>query len=74
MEINEIDLGDLTLLKQKARRETNAKQRDRFRAVVMAIEGMTTPAIMDPSPAGSRRQRQSAGRMPAFHSSSLERG
>ena len=47
MDINEVKPGDLGLLKQKARRETNAKQRDRFRAVTMAIEGMTTPAIME---------------------------
>jgi len=47
MEVNEVRPGDLDLLKQKARRETNAKQRDRFRAVTMAIEGMTTPAIME---------------------------
>lgn len=47
MQVNEICPGDLDLLKQKARRETNAKQRDRFRAVAMAIEGMTTPAIME---------------------------
>lgn len=47
MEVNEVRPGDLDLLKQKARRETNAKQRDRFRAVAMAIEGMTTPAIME---------------------------
>lgn len=47
MVINEARPGDLDLLKQKARRETNAKQRDRFRAVAMAIEGMTTPVIME---------------------------
>lgn len=47
MQIQEVKSGDLDLLKQKARRESNAKQRDRFRAVAMAIEGMTTPTIMD---------------------------
>lgn len=47
MDISEVCPGDLALLKQKARYEKDAKQRDRFRAVAMAIEGMTTPAIMD---------------------------
>lgn len=47
MDIKEIRPGDLALLRQKARRERNAKQRDRFRAVAMAIEGMITPAIME---------------------------
>jgi transposase len=47
MDIMEVCPGDLALLKQKARWEQGAKQRDRFRAVVMAMEGITAPAIMD---------------------------
>ena len=36
---------DLTDLRQLVRRERNAKQRDRCRAVVLALEGLTEPEI-----------------------------
>jgi transposase len=38
--------NDLSLLKQKVRKEINAKQRDRYRAVAMALKGMKTKRIM----------------------------
>jgi len=38
--------NDLNQLKQNARKETNAKQRDRYRAVVLALEGSKTQQIM----------------------------
>ena len=44
--INEINKGDLLKLKEKAKVETNAKQRDRYRAVVLALEGWETGEIM----------------------------
>jgi transposase len=37
---------DIATLKRKAHAETNAKQRDRYRAVTMALEGFTTEHIM----------------------------
>ena len=36
---------DLDLLKQLQRRERNAKQRDRYRAVLLALNGKTAPEI-----------------------------
>ena len=36
---------DLDVLKQLQRRERNAKQRDRYRAVLLALNGQTAPAI-----------------------------
>ena len=38
---------DIATLKSKARAEKNAKQRDRYRAVEMAMEGFSTEHIMD---------------------------
>ena len=38
--------SDLSQLRQNARKETNAKQRDRYRAVALALEGMKTQQIM----------------------------
>ena len=37
---------DITTLKSKSRCETKAKQRDCYRAVVMALERFTTEHIM----------------------------
>lgn len=37
---------DIATLKSKARAEKNAKQRDRYRAVAMALEGFSTEHIM----------------------------
>ena len=47
MDITELQPGDLQRIAQKARRENNAKQRDRYRAVAMAIEEIGTQAIME---------------------------
>lgn len=47
MNIIEVQPGDLALLKQKARHENDAQQRDRYRTVAMAIEGILTTVIMD---------------------------
>jgi transposase len=46
MQIVEYSPGDVDILIQKIRSEKNAKQRDRYRAVAMAIEGMQTKQIM----------------------------
>lgn len=46
MHINEVNKGDLQKLKEKAQFETSAKQRDRYRAVVLALEGWETEDIM----------------------------
>jgi transposase len=45
MQIDERRPGDLGELLRKASHETNAKQRDRFRAVALALQGHTTPQI-----------------------------
>lgn len=37
---------DLQELRDRSRKEHNAKQRDRYRAVLLALEGQTTQAIM----------------------------
>jgi hypothetical protein len=37
---------DIATLKSKAHSEKNAKQRDRYRAVAMALEGFSTEHIM----------------------------
>jgi len=39
--------SDLDTLRHRIRKETNAKQRDRWRAVLLALEGKTTADIMD---------------------------
>ena len=36
---------DLDVLKQLQRQERNAKQRDRYRAVLLALDGKTAPEI-----------------------------
>ena len=46
MQIIEHSPGDIKVLKQKIQLESNAKQRDRYRVVAMAIEGMQTKQIM----------------------------
>jgi transposase len=46
MKVKEHRPGDLELLRQKVNKEHNAKQRDRYRAVALALEGMQTKAIM----------------------------
>lgn len=46
MNIQELMAGDIDMLKQVARGETNAKQRDRYRAAALALEGMQTKDIM----------------------------
>jgi transposase len=47
MNITPHQLADLDELRRRIRQETNAKQRDRWRAVLLALEGKTTIAIMD---------------------------
>lgn len=47
MNISEVQAGDGERLKQKARCEKDAQQRDRYRAVALAIEGLLTAFIMD---------------------------
>ena len=39
--------NDLSRLKRKVRKEINAKQRDRYRAVALALEGIKTKQIME---------------------------
>ena len=45
MQIHAWYSGDLQELSWKASHETNAKQRDRYRAVALALHGYTTPQI-----------------------------
>jgi len=45
MHIKLHDPQDLTRLEQESRRERNAKQRDRYRAILLALEGHEAPAI-----------------------------
>jgi hypothetical protein len=47
MNITAHQLTDLDELRRRIRHEANAKQRDRWRAVLLALEGKTTAAIMD---------------------------
>ena len=47
MNITPHQLTDLDELRRRIRQETNAKQRDRWRAVLLALEGTITAAIMD---------------------------
>jgi transposase len=46
MNIREVNSGDLQKLKERAQGETNAKQRDRYRAVILALQGWKTEDIM----------------------------
>jgi len=45
MQIEQRRPGDRDELSRKASHETNAKQRDRYRAVALALQGYTTPQI-----------------------------
>lgn len=47
MDITERTAGDCTELQERIRQERNAKQRDRYRAVLLAIEGCRTQQIID---------------------------
>jgi transposase len=47
MNVTAHHLTDLDKLGKRIRREANAKQRDRWRAVLLALEGKTTAEIMD---------------------------
>ena len=46
MHIQPLRPTDIAVLKSKARAEKQAKQRDRYRAVIMALEGFSTEHIM----------------------------
>ncbi len=46
MHVSELNRGDLQRVKAKARNEANAKQRDRYRAVALALQGRQTKEIM----------------------------
>jgi transposase len=46
MDIREREPGDVSKLKMLARKERNAKQRDRYRVALLAIEGEQTKGIM----------------------------
>jgi len=47
MNVTPHHVPDLDELRQRIRREANAKQRDRWRAVLLALEGKATAEIMD---------------------------
>lgn len=47
MNVSPHQLTDQDELRRRIRRETDAKQRDRWRAVFLALEGKTTAEIMD---------------------------
>ncbi len=47
MNVTPHDLGDVQELRQRVRKETNAKQRDRYRCVLLALNGKTEPKIRD---------------------------
>jgi len=47
MNVSPHNPNDVSRLKQKARKEVNAKQRDRYRAVALALEGTKTRQIME---------------------------
>lgn len=46
MDVHLHRLKDLEELNQRIRKESNAKQRDRYRAISLALKGQTTEAIM----------------------------
>ena len=46
MDVPEFRPGDIELLSKKVRSETNAKQRDRYRSVALALEGMQKDAAV----------------------------
>jgi transposase len=45
MEVSLRGRKDLSILRERVRKESNAKQRDRCRAVVLALEGLNEPEI-----------------------------
>lgn len=45
MDVSLHDRKDLSRLRRRVRHETNAKQRDRYRVVLLALEGKTEPEI-----------------------------
>jgi transposase len=45
MEVSLRGRKDLSILRELVRKESNAKQRDRYRAVVLALEGLSEPEI-----------------------------
>ncbi len=45
MQIKLHDPGDLTQLRQQSRQQRDAKQRDRYRAILLAVEGHDAPAV-----------------------------
>ena len=45
MEVSLRGPEDLTILRERVRKESNAKQRDRYRAVALALEGVSEPEI-----------------------------
>lgn len=47
MDVNERNPGDCVQLQNRIKRERNAKQRDRYRAVLMAVQGYQTQQIID---------------------------
>lgn len=47
MDVTPHQLADLDELRRRVRQEANAKQRDRWRAVLLALEGRTASEIMD---------------------------
>lgn len=46
MDVSPHSLTDLDELRKRIRQESNAKQRDRWRAVLLALDGLTTAEIM----------------------------
>ncbi len=47
MNVTSHNQNDQSRLKRKVRKEINAKQRDRYRAVALALEGVKTKQIME---------------------------
>ncbi len=47
MDVQERTAGDCETLRQLARRESNAEQRDRYRAIALAIDGRLTEDIIE---------------------------
>jgi len=47
MDVTAHQLSDLDELRRRIRKEANAKQRDRWRAVLLALEGESTAVIME---------------------------
>ena len=46
MNVRELMFGDIDMLRQMAKSEINAKQRDRYRVVALALKGMQTKYII----------------------------